>query len=138
MTIFCLTIDFILRHFKDHPDNIVINNQQFTAYADDLVLFGSCRKNIISKVNELVKMVDKIHLKFKPAKCGYFAMKNPTDVRIYGEQIPTVDKDNTYTYLGVPLGSPKGHTIKQILDNNVVDFNLIAASVLQYYTLHKK
>jgi len=51
-------------------------------------------------------------------------------VKTYGEKIPTVDKDNTYTYLGVPFGSPKGHTIKQLLDNNINDFKLIADSIL--------
>ena len=68
MTIFCLTIDFLLRHFKDHPDNLIVNNQQFTllAYADYLVLFGSFKQDIESKINELVSIVNKIHLKFKP------------------------------------------------------------------------
>ena len=94
MTIFCLTIDFVLRHFKDHPGNLIVNNQQFTllAYADDLVLLGSSNQDIESKVNELVSIVDKIHLKFKQAKCGYFTLNGLADIRIYGEKFPLLTK----------------------------------------------
>ena len=122
-----------MRHFKDHPGNLIVNNQQLTllAYADDLVLFGSSKQDIESKVNELVSIMDKIHLKFKPAKCGYFTLNiRIIDIQIYGEKISIVDKNNTYTYLGVLFGFPKGHTIKDILDSSVKYFTIISDSKL--------
>jgi len=84
MIIFCLTIDFLSRHFKDHPGNLTTIYQQFTllAYTDDLVLFGSYKQDIEPKVNELVSIVDKIHFKFKPGKCGYFTLNDSADIRI--------------------------------------------------------
>ena len=104
MTIFYLTIDFLLRTFIDRPSNLTIDSHQFTVlgYADDLVLFGTSKQDIESKVDELANIVDKIHLKFKPAKYGYFTSGDPAEIRIYDELIPTVDSSNVYTYLGVP------------------------------------
>ena len=132
MTIVCLTIDFLLRTFIDPPSNLTIDSHQFTilTYTDDLVLFGSSKQDIKSKINEVINIVDKIHLKCKPAKCGYFTSGDPAEIRIYGELIPTVDSNNVYTYFGVPFGTPKGHIIKEILDNNIKDFITISESKL--------
>ena len=66
-----LTIDFLLWYYVDCPSNLIVNNNQFTlvAYADDLVLFDSSKLDILSKVDEFLKIMDKIHLKLKPDKC---------------------------------------------------------------------
>ena len=48
------------------------------------------------------------------------------EIRIYA----TVDGSNVYTYLDVPFCIPKGHTIKEILDNNIKDFIAISKSKL--------
>ena len=62
MTIFCLTIDILLRHFKEHPNNLIVNNLQFPllAYADDLILFGLSKQDIESTVDELVSWIRRI------------------------------------------------------------------------------
>ena len=107
MTLFCLAIDWILRRFESRISNIRLGDIEIPilAYADDLVLFGSSDTDISEKLAEIGDITSRIHLRFKPAKCGYFASANRTSLQIYGEPIPLVDEHNIYTYLGVPFGS---------------------------------
>ena len=100
------------------------------AYAYDLVLFGSSKQDVEVKVSELVTIMNKICLKFKPAKFGYYSLSDSAEIWIYSEYIPTVDENHLYTYLSVSFGMQNGHTIKEYLDKKIKDFTVIAESKL--------
>ena len=140
MTIFCLAIDFLISGSSATQDIPKIQEKPVSilAYADDLVLLANTRAQLQILVNRIVDLASWAHLRFKPAKCGYHSTLNPTTVnsiKIYNTPIAVIDKNHTYKYLGVPHGSPKRHSIKDLMDQALKDFEAVIASKL---TIKKK
>ena len=135
MTIFCLAIDFLISGSSATQDIPKIQEKPVSilAYADDLVLLANTRAQLQILVNRIVDLASWAHLRFKPAKCGYHSTLNPTTVnsiKIYNTPIAVIDKNHTYKYLGVPHGSPKRHSIKDLMDQALKDFEAVIASKL--------
>ena len=137
MTLFCLCIDFLLVQTHSMPGSPSLNGHTISslAYADDLVLMATSNSELQEKVNTLEKLATWAHLKLRPAKCGYLTTNcddNHLQIKIYNDDIPKIDADHLYTYLGVPLGSRKKQRIDDLISCALTDFEKILASALSY------
>ena len=136
MTLFCLSIDFLVREMKRFPNGIRIHGNlvPVLAYADDLVLFANSHSVLQGLIDRICKLATGSHLVFKPAKCGYFVSgeKNQKqfNIQIYGTPISVVDETNLYKYLGVPHGNPKRQSIQNITEKAKKDYDVILKSRL--------
>ena len=137
MTIFCMSIDFLITGVNAAVNQLAPaknpNSISILAYADDLVLCADSRPSLQSLVNIISSQASWAHLRFKPAKCGYFDTLKTcpgSTISIDSTPISIVNEDNTYKYLGVPHGSPKRQSITQILARAVKDFEAVLASKL--------
>lgn len=135
MTLFCLSIDFLLKSCRDIPNLLSISGLGLSvlAYADDLVVIGSSAENLKIMLDRIGTLAGHVHLKFNGPKCGYYCVDPDapaTVMDINGEVIPTIEGENTYKYLGVPFGAPKRQNIEVILNKIVFDFEIIAKSDL--------
>lgn len=134
MTLFCLTIDFIFRelNFMNLGFNLFDYHISSLAYADDIALLSSSHQNISLLLLSIKEKTDWAGLEFRPQKCGYFNnVENPNYKLFLGEdQIPSVNKDNTYHYLGVPFGSKSKLSLHNLLKETSDSYQKVSESTL--------
>ena len=135
MTLFCLSIDFLVKEMHRFPGALKIHDYivPILAYADDLVLFANSNSLLQRLIDRICKLATGSHLVFKPAKCGYYIVgeeKKDLEIKIYGTPISFVDETNLYKYLGVPHGNPKRQSVQNITEKAKADYEIILKSKL--------
>ena len=135
MTLFCLSIDFLIKEMQRFNEVPKIHGHRVPvlAYADDLVLFATSHMCLQVMTDRICKLAIGSHLKFNPSKCGYFMSGTRcglNDLIIYGEKVAVIDAANLYKYLGVPHGNPKRQSIQHIIDKSLSDYDVILKSKL--------
>ena len=118
--LFNLTTELLIRTAKSRCDkNSSIPYQlhghpvSVLAYADDLVLMSRTRDGLQSLLNDVSLAADILNLNFRPDKCASLSLtcnkREPTRVgdTVFNVQrggIPVLSKEESYRYLGVPIG----------------------------------
>lgn len=71
MTLFCLSIDFLIQKVGALPNHLrLLNTDLFMlAYADDLVLIARNSSELHNRLNLLQSLTNAVHLVFNAAKC---------------------------------------------------------------------
>jgi hypothetical protein len=118
--LFNLTTELLIRTAKSRCDkNSSIPYQlhghpvSILAYADDLVLMSRTCDGLQSLLNDVSLAADILNLNFRPDKCASLSLtcnkREPTRVgdTVFNVQhggIPVLSKQESYRYLGVPIG----------------------------------
>jgi hypothetical protein len=118
--LFNLTTELLIRTAKSRCDkNSSIPYQlhghpvSVLAYADDLVLMSRTRDGLQSLLNDVSLAADILNLSFRPDKCASLSLtcnkREPTRVgdTVFNVQrggIPVLSKEESFRYLGVPIG----------------------------------
>ena len=83
------------------------------AYADDLVLVSRTRQGLQELLNVVSKAADVLSLVFRPEKCASISLTcakretsrvSPFVFQVQGHDVPCLAKEESYRYLGVPIG----------------------------------
>ena len=99
----------------------------YMAFADDLVLLSRSLKANQHLVDEVVEELGHVGLELHPAKCKSLSLRadpkrkttfvdKDEKITINGVEIPSLDTDDTYKYLGIKVGSrgmPQGRYIEE-------------------------
>ncbi len=145
--LFNLTSELLIRSIiskcEDNP-NIAykLHNQPISilAYADDLVIISRTKEGLQDLLNEVTIAADVLNLAFRQDKCATLCLtcshKQPSRVSefeftVQNGQIPVLKKEESYRYLGVPIGLIYDATdMKSITDRLISDLHKIRDSLL--------
>lgn len=135
MTLFSISIDFILKSVEEMPHEPEIHKRLISilAYADDLVIISNSNDDLQEKVNRAFKVAAWAHLHFNASKCGYYTtskIRPQNAIRVGKDVIQSVNENNLYKYLGVPHGEPKRQDITDIIRKAEKDYKTILESGL--------
>ncbi len=110
------------------------------AYADDLVIISRTKEGLQDLLNEVTIAADVLNLAFRQDKCATLCLtcshKHPSRVSefeftVQNGQIPVLKKEESYRYLGVPIGLIYDATdMKSITDRLISDLHKIRDSLL--------
>ena len=108
------------------------------AYADDLVLVSRSVKGLQMLLDKAGLAATILGLIFKPTKCATLTLncKGGTkvineDYFVQGKKLPSLNREEPYRYLGVPVGiEVEQHEANEICENLVTDLDKIENSLL--------
>ena len=110
------------------------------AYADDLVLMEHSKDTLQCLLYAAAEAANTLGLKFRPDKCATLSLTStrqrdtfvePTDYTIHGEHIPALSQEESYRYLGVPIGLIHNiDDIPSLVPKLIQHINIIRSSLL--------
>ncbi|XP_023211846.1 uncharacterized protein LOC111614711 [Centruroides sculpturatus] len=110
--------------YKLHGEEINI-----LAYADDLVLISSTPDGLQQQLDRLTDWAKWAGLNFKPGKCATLSVlgerhtTSDDTFTLDGQQLPNLQRDESYTYLGIPTGFSNKHTNDSVISNLIEDIS---------------
>ncbi|XP_023232440.1 uncharacterized protein LOC111632276 [Centruroides sculpturatus] len=110
--------------YKLHGEEINI-----LAYADDLVLISSTPDGLQQQLDRLTDWAKWAGLNFKPGKCATLSVlgekhtSSDDTFTLDGQQLPNLQRDESYTYLGIPTGFSNKHTNDSVISNLIEDIS---------------
>ena len=145
--LFNLCIELILRWIKEEAVKIKSGtcnhfgtDLSCLAYADDLVLMARSKDTLQRLLYAAAEAANTLGLNFRPDKCATLSLTStrqratfvePTDFTIQGEHIPALSQEESYRYLGVPIGLIHNiDDIPSIVPKLIQHINIIRSSLL--------
>ena len=146
--LFNLCIEVILRSIKEKATTLPRNQSlsfhntllSCLAYADDLVLVARHKDALQAYLDTASSIASILGLEFRPDKCATLSIINrkgePTRIdplvfNIHQAPIPTLSAEESYRYLGVPIGLIHNiDDLDSILPQLIDDLNAIKSSLL--------
>ena len=145
--LFNLTSELLIRSVisrSEDKTNIAfkLHNQSISilAYADDLVIISRTKKGLQDLLDEISIVADVLKLTFRQDKCATLSLtsskKESSKVSNYkfsvqNGEIPHLEKEETYRYLGVPIGLLyDASEMKSITERLINDLEKIRDSLL--------
>jgi hypothetical protein len=145
--LFNLTTELLIRSAKSKceenssiPFQLHGNEVYVLAYADDLVLLSKSRSGLQSLLDAVTTAADTLNLHFRPDKCASLSLTcNKNETAKVGDtifivqrgNIPCLKKEESYRYLGVPIGLLyDAKDMNNITDKLISDLEKIRDSLL--------
>lgn len=145
--LFNLCIELIIRSIKSKASKLKSGSCDHfgtqiscLAYADDLVLIARSNDALQPLLYEAAEMANILGLSFRPDKCATLTLTStkqratfvdPQDYIIQGEHISALSQEESYRYLGVPIGLIQNiNDLPSVVPKLIRHINIIWDSIL--------
>lgn len=114
-TLFNIVLEGIMRRAKLHNKNIIINNIQVVAYADDVTIISNSQNDLIKAIDKLEMEAKKFGLDINQEKTKYMKIGREfkDDKKYLKTQRNKFELVHSFNYLGVTIGQTSKHRTKE-------------------------